>query len=253
MDTTNPGKYDVEVNFDASGNVTTARYKVKSEDTWYDFDVDGNILTALDGDGKGMALDAIWDGVSSQETSTVRVKMGKANEYYYKMRDVLSSTSGITKVLENNYEDIIKNIDKKIVEISGYKFCGLGGALRTEFNKSFVDQNLWDENEAKEILKKFPEKCILVTHSPPKFLLDKTIFGENEGSIEILRFIKHKKPKFVFCSHIHEQRGILNFRDTIIINPGYYGMFYTIVEIKNKKIEIKTFKNEVDPIASCTF
>ena len=145
------------------------------------------------------------------------------------------------------------NIDKKIVEIRGYKFCGLGGALRTEFNKSFVDQNLWDENEAKEILKKFPEKCILVTHSPPKFLLDKTIFGKNDGSIEILRFIKHKKPKFVFCGHIHEQRGILNFRDTIIINPGYYGMFYTIVEIKNKKIEIKTFKNEVDPIASCTF
>lgn len=117
MDTTTAGKYDVEVNFDSSGNVTTARYKNADDSTWYDFDVAaGNILTALDGDGKGMALDAIWDGSSTQETSTVRVKMGKANEYYYRMRDVLSPTSGITKVLENNYEDIIKNIDKKIVK-----------------------------------------------------------------------------------------------------------------------------------------
>ena len=119
------------------------------------------------------------------------------------------------------------NIDRKIVEIDGYKFCGVGGSLITPWNSNYE----WTEEEVEEVLKKFPEKCILVTHSPPKFLLDKTSTGLHVGSEKLLEFIEEKRPILVICGHIHEAKGVMKYKDTILVNPGCFGKEYAIIEI----------------------
>ncbi len=125
------------------------------------------------------------------------------------------------------------SIDRKVVEINGYKFCGLGGSLITPWDTKYE----WTEEEAEEVLKTFPEKCILVTHSPPKFLLDKTATGLHVGSEKLLEFIEEKRPILVICGHIHESKGVMKYKDTILVNPGCYGKEYAIIEIDKDKVE----------------
>ena len=69
---------------------------------------------------------------------------------------------------------------------------------------------------------------ILITHQSPYGILDKVKNpaapkhwqGKNAGSKIILNFIKTKKPKYVFCGHIHEGKGHKKLQNTEIYNLG---------------------------------
>ncbi len=114
---TQQGKYNYKIEVDASGDATSGIY-------WYDgeteadgrtltIDSTGKFLTAMTGDAKGLAVQ-VTGGASTTLEGTLRLKFGKAQEYYDKMTTLLDEDAGIIKVLTKNYENIMENIENKI-------------------------------------------------------------------------------------------------------------------------------------------
>lgn len=77
LDSTEAGTYELAVNFDGTGNVTSAYIRNAGEVTWREMDVAGNQLTGRDGNPeKGLSITAVWDGVSATQTATVNLRDG---------------------------------------------------------------------------------------------------------------------------------------------------------------------------------
>lgn len=65
------------------------------------------------------------------------------------------------------------------------------------------------EFEISKIWKKIPEDTdIVVTHGPPKMILDKTHYGDNAGDGYLYARIREIKPKLHVFGHIHESYGV---------------------------------------------
>ncbi|MBS3094242.1 metallophosphoesterase [Candidatus Pacearchaeota archaeon] len=85
--------------------------------------------------------------------------------------------------------------------------------------------------KAEKILKRFGKVDVLVCHAPPYGILDKVNFsgapknwqGKHAGSKVVLSYIKKYQPKYVFCGHIHEGKGVKKLGKTIIHNVGCCG------------------------------
>ncbi|KAF9044976.1 Metallo-dependent phosphatase-like protein, partial [Panaeolus papilionaceus] len=63
------------------------------------------------------------------------------------------------------------------------------------------------DETAVKIARQIPECDILLTHSPPFSILDKTHSGEQVGCEALLERIKELRPRLSLFGHIHEGRG----------------------------------------------
>lgn len=113
------------------------------------------------------------------------------------------------------------------IDLNGTHFYGLGAAVPvTPFGSWSYDIT---ESEAEQLLKNCPEDAVLVSHSPPKGILDRSSSGQSLGSITVRNFIDQKSPKLVVCGHIHESGGQKEeLNKTTIINAGPRGMYFEI-------------------------
>ena len=111
------------------------------------------------------------------------------------------------------------------VEIQGRLFYGLGGGIpKTPFGSWSWDLT---ENQAENLLKDCPGNAILISHSPPKGILDKSSFGMHLGSKAVKHFIEEKSPELLICGHIHESSGkTKRVGKTMVINAGPTGMVF---------------------------
>ena len=99
---------------------------------------------------------------------------------------------------------------------------GLGGGVPTTPWPWSFDLT---EDEAAKALEGCPEGGVLVSHSPPKGVLD----GPGLGSKAVLQAIEAKRPQLVVCGHIHECAGKeAAAGDTKILNPGPAGTFIEV-------------------------
>ncbi len=106
---TKPGVYDVSYTVSA-GAITKASiggYAAK-------VDNDTGEVTALEGPAKGIVFLVLDKSVDGTFGGDVRIKQGKTRELADLLKDYSSSQTGPMRIVEDNYEDIIKNIDKKI-------------------------------------------------------------------------------------------------------------------------------------------
>ena len=103
-------------------------------------------------------------------------------------------------------------------EIAGLQVFGIGcGIPATPWSWSF---DMSDE-EAATILAGCDAADILVTHSPPKGVVDEARPGVHFGSQAIHGAILRIRPKLVFCGHIHESWGKEGWiGDSRVINLG---------------------------------
>ncbi len=111
------------------------------------------------------------------------------------------------------------------VEIQNILFFGIGGGIPVTPFGSWS----WDftEEQAEIILRKCPKNAIVVSHSPPRGMLDRSSFGMHLGSKALKKFIHEKCPSLVVCGHIHESGGkIEKFGKTTVINAGPAGFIY---------------------------
>ena len=91
--------------------------------------------------------------------------------------------------------------------------------VRSTFQKSQARSNSSREKKINKLLKG-NKGAIILSHSPPHKVLDKTTSGKHIGSKILLRAIKKHKPKLVLCGHIHEAKGEKKIGKTKVINLG---------------------------------
>ncbi len=111
--------------------------------------------------------------------------------------------------------------------IDGVPFYGIGGGIPvTPFGSWSYD---FTEDQALELLRDCPSGGVLISHSPPKGILDLSSDGRRLGSQAVKETIKNKKPILVVCGHIHGSAGQVAYLDEIaIINAGPEGMLWTL-------------------------
>lgn len=90
----------------------------------------------------------------------------------------------------------ITNLHNTVVEFNGMKWGGFQGCLRYKNNDL-----MYTEEEAQEFATNFPYVDILLLHAGPKDMLDDPSDSVHIGSESIARYVRDKKPKFVFCGH----------------------------------------------------
>jgi len=130
----------------------------------------------------------------------------------------------------------VRVINNRDANFKGVRIGGLGYFTDTVWVKNFKPADYEERmflakestEKAKRILKWFDKVDILVCHQPPYKILDKVTakfapkdwYGKNAGSKAILQYIKSKKPKYVFCGHIHEAKGKEKIGKTEVYNLG---------------------------------
>jgi Icc-related predicted phosphoesterase len=110
---------------------------------------------------------------------------------------------------------------------AGVSFYGLGGGVPvTPFGAWSWD---FTEADAADLLADVPEGGVLVSHSPPKGVVDVSSSGQRLGSTAVREAILDKRPALVVCGHIHGsagQQGRLG--DTVVINAGPDGVVWDL-------------------------
>jgi flagellar hook-associated protein 2 len=107
---TKAGTYAVAYTVDAGGNITSAT--INGHTALIDNDT-GEITGASGQDEVGLVV-KVQNFTAGDYTGTVRLKQGKAGELVDALKTLTSSTSGPLHILEENYQDIMDNIDEKI-------------------------------------------------------------------------------------------------------------------------------------------
>lgn len=108
--TTQAGSYDVR--FSISGGVVQSGATIGGYPA--DYDKATKELTAKDGPAKGMAIRITDFSDTTDYKGTVRIKLGKVGQMVETLGEMTNKNDGTLKVLEDNYQDIIDGIDKKI-------------------------------------------------------------------------------------------------------------------------------------------
>lgn len=112
----------------------------------------------------------------------------------------------------------IFNLNLKTHNLSKWQITGFQYVLPTPWN---TNNELPEEQLARRlrtIEKKVDRDTILVTHSPPKYVLDKLTNGLHAGSETIRKFVKDKHPVFHIFGHIHEFFGQEKIGNTLCCN-----------------------------------
>ena len=105
--------------------------------------------------------------------------------------------------------------------IGGLAFFGLGGGVPvTPFGDWSFDLS---EDAAAALLAPCEAADILVLHSPPKGVADRTSRGQPVGSTAIRDAIARIRPRLALCGHIHDswgQRGHVGATEVVNLGPG---------------------------------
>jgi Icc-related predicted phosphoesterase len=113
-------------------------------------------------------------------------------------------------------------------EIDGITFFGIGGAIPiTPFGSWSFDLT---EDGAHRLASPCPDSCVLVSHSPPKGLLDRSSSGESLGSTTIRELVDTRSPRLVVCGHIHDSAGqsVTAPNGVPVVNAGPRGMAFDL-------------------------
>jgi uncharacterized protein len=115
------------------------------------------------------------------------------------------------------------------ITIGDIDFFGIGGGIPlTPFGAWSYD---FTEDQAFELLRGCPPGCILVSHSPPQGVLDRSSDGRSLGSRAVRETIDAKRPGLVVCGHIHGSSGMRDrLGDTVVINAGPKGIVLEYVK-----------------------
>lgn len=112
-------------------------------------------------------------------------------------------------------------------EVVGLPFYGIGGGIPvTPFGPWSYD---FSEAEAEALLADCPEEAVLVSHSPPKDVVDRDSNGRSLGSRSVRKAIEETQPLLTVCGHIHGSWGEEDtLASTPVVNAGPKGRFWTL-------------------------
>lgn len=67
---------------------------------------------------------------------------------------------------------------------------------------------------------------ILITHGPPKGILDRTVLGSRVGCVDLAEIVAQIRPKYHIFGHIHEAQGVKEIDGTTYINASMLNLLY---------------------------
>jgi Icc-related predicted phosphoesterase len=114
-----------------------------------------------------------------------------------------------------------------LIDLDDVTFYGIGGGIPiTPFGAWSYD---FSEEEASELLQDCPSGGVLISHSPPRGVLDRSSDGKSLGSETVRETIGTKKPQLVVCGHIHGSAGQkARLGQTTVINAGPRGIIWEL-------------------------
>jgi Icc-related predicted phosphoesterase len=101
------------------------------------------------------------------------------------------------------------NLHLQKVNYRGVSFVGINGVDSSE-----VSAFLSDEDKKEWIT----SETVLVSHVPPFGYQDKVFFSKHSGSKELREVVDRYHPRLMLCGHIHENPGITETKESMIIN-----------------------------------
>ena len=111
----------------------------------------------------------------------------------------------------------VLDVHGKRAELYGVCLAGLGASNPMPFSTLFT----YSENNIYLILESIMKGCdIMITHTPPLGILDKTAFGHLGGSESIRKVVEEHRPALHVFGHIHESPGIERHNGTVFVNAG---------------------------------
>jgi Icc-related predicted phosphoesterase len=115
--------------------------------------------------------------------------------------------------------------------LDGVAFFGLGGGVPvTPFGDWSYDLT---EDQAAALLAGCPAGGVLVSHSPPKGLVDADSAGRGLGSTAVLAAIERCRPRLVVCGHIHASAGRREtLGPTTVVNAGPDGLLWDLDAVR---------------------
>lgn len=139
-------------------------------------------------------------------------------------------------------------LHKRSLEVMGTGFAGLGCVVASDPWRWSDERRCYHSDDGvyrsiKEAFEKIStfERRIIVTHQPPRGILDRAFDGEATGSLGLRKFVEESQPDLLFCAHIHEARGKVRLGGTLAINPGEMrkGLF-ALVDLDSRDGDAKT-------------
>ncbi len=87
------------------------------------------------------------------------------------------------------------------IRLLGMTFFGLGGEVPRQ--NAAVWNLALTEVQAARALEGCPSGAVLITHSPPKGLVDRQKDGRHDGSAAIRETLLKRQPRLHLCGHVH--------------------------------------------------
>jgi Icc-related predicted phosphoesterase len=85
--------------------------------------------------------------------------------------------------------------------------------------------------------------AILVTHHPPRGILDEPREGLHIGLSEISNLVERLRPRLHLFGHVHERPGYLAKGETLYVNAGPLKRgYYALIETQGMTVRIKQLK-----------
>ena len=111
--------------------------------------------------------------------------------------------------------------------LAGVPFYGIGGGIPvTPFGPWSND---FSEEQAENLLADCPDGAVLVSHSPPKGVVDRDSKGQSLGSTAIRDTIEERAPLLTVCGHIHGSwREEETLGSTPVVNAGPRGLSWEV-------------------------
>lgn len=112
-------------------------------------------------------------------------------------------------------------------DVAGQTFHGFGGGVPvTPFGSWSYD---FSEDQAAEGLATCPAGAVLVVHSPPHGVVDRSSRGQHLGSQAIREAVLQSQPALVVCGHIHDSAGQIEMLgQSPVVNAGPDGLLWDL-------------------------
>jgi flagellar hook-associated protein 2 len=115
MDATQPGAYEIEIEWAADQTITAARIRLEGETEWRSMLVSGNTLTGgSSSPEEGLSLTAVYPGSAGTHTAGVRIQKGFGAELADRLDEMLDATNGSIATQKQYIESSIKRLDSRI-------------------------------------------------------------------------------------------------------------------------------------------
>lgn len=138
--------------------------------------------------------------------------------------------------LAHEYGIIVLHEEDDVREILGLRIWG--GQFVPSFEKLTGKARHSLERQRKAWTNMPDNLDILVTHVPPRYILDMTLNHEHIGCVELLKAVLDKKPKLHVFGHVHEhQKEVFGNENTTFMNCANMDRNYFLNF--NKPIEIE--------------